>query len=109
MTTLILLLLLACAGDRDPCTEMCAAAAALYGDCLADQGADWTAAGYADADAFVGSCETWAVEMRLLERELDAAGWTDDICGARAERFRDGACTDFTGTDWNQMPGEDDG
>lgn len=104
-----LLLLLACADAPDPCVEMCAEATSLYGSCLDDWGADWTAAGYADADDFTASCQTWAVEMRLLERELDELGWTEQTCGERAARFADGACVDFTETDWNQMPGAPDG
>lgn len=90
--------------EVDPCEEMCAAAADLYGGCLEGWGAAWTDAGYADEGEFIEACGTWAWEMRLLEETHALDGWTDDTCVERAALFTEGACTDFTGTDWNAMP-----
>ncbi|MCK6504031.1 hypothetical protein L6R53_11625 [Myxococcota bacterium] len=90
--------------EVDPCEEMCAAAADLYGGCLDDWGATWTDAGYADADDFVDGCKTWAWEMRLLEETHAIEGWTDEICVERADLFMEGECSAFTGVDWNAMP-----
>ncbi len=98
---------IAACGDRaaDPCEAMCTAAATLYGGCLEDWGADWTAAGYGDDAEFIDACQTWAWQMRLLEEhEGSALGWTDQTCRARTTLYDEGVCTDFTQTDWNQMP-----
>lgn len=97
------LLLLACARP-DPCADMCLEAEALYGACLGDWGASWSDAGYADGDDFIDACETWAWEMRRLERAGGDRGWTDETCAVREARFAQGTCSDFTETDWNQMP-----
>jgi hypothetical protein len=106
--SLSLSVLLSCAGPPDPCTEMCAAAAELYGGCLTDWGVDWAAAGYADVDAFTEACETWAWEQRLLEEDAidrgraEAEGRTDAACEERETAFRaeDAECTAYTELDW---------
>lgn len=93
---------------------MCAAAAALYGRCLDEAGADWAQAGFDDADAFTDSCETWAWEMRLLEADAvdrghpEAQGAVDAACADRhaAMRAADAACAAYTGIDWSEPPWE---
>jgi len=96
---------LSCASADDPCDDMCAAAATTYGTCLEDWGLDWSAAGYEDDADFREVCETWAWEMRILEKETDADGWTDATCAARAELL--GTCEDYIGIDWNAGPGDE--
>lgn len=117
MVPALLLALLACADAPDPCARMCARAEALYGACLESWGLGWEAAGYADADDFLGRCETWAWEMRLLEEdavrrgELEEAGAVDAACQERADRFEQAAadpadldCEAYTGEAWDQVP-----
>jgi hypothetical protein len=103
-------LLASCTPESDPCPEMCASAAALYGGCLADWGADWMAAAYADEDDFLDACDTWAFEMRELEGEQHE-GETSDACVDRAAVFssEEAACDDFTGLDWSLPPWEEPG
>lgn len=103
----MLLLLLSCAPEEtDVCTTMCEAAESLYGDCLTSWGAGWEAAGYADADAFAESCETWTFEMRQLEVDAGKSGATTNVCEERAAALtvEDAACDAFTGVDWNALP-----
>ena len=98
--------------DPDPCAEMCGVAADLYGGCLADWGADWTAAGYTDEADFLNACETWAWELRLLEADavdqgvIDQPGQVDATCEERRDAFAadDATCATYTGTDWNHAP-----
>ncbi|MEC7947359.1 MAG: hypothetical protein VX265_07295 [Myxococcota bacterium] len=107
----------ACVSDAAPpaCVAMCEAAAALYGDCLTDWGADWSAAGYADEEDFLGACETWGWEMSLLEadavdRGTEAArGSVARTCRSRRAAFADpdASCDAYTGTDWNARPWDD--
>ncbi|MBM4369182.1 MAG: hypothetical protein FJ102_23410 [Deltaproteobacteria bacterium] len=101
-----MLWLLACVTQPDPCLAMCEAGAALYGGCLAEWGADWTAAGYADEDDFLDACDTWAFEWRQIEAVDGHEGQTDATCVARAEQFSasTATCDDFTSTDWNSAP-----
>ena len=103
----MLFVLLSCAPEEtDVCTTMCKAAESLYGDCLSSWGADWEAAGYADADAFTESCETWAFEMRTLETDAGQEGATTLVCEERtsAMNAEDATCDAFTGVDWNTVP-----
>ena len=99
-------LLLACAEEASPCLAMCEAGASLYGGGLADWGADWSAAGYADGDDFVDACATWTYEMYTLEAEAGREGEVDATCHDRLAAFEaDGAtCDDFTGVDWSTPP-----
>lgn len=94
------------------CDQMCAAAAALYGGCLADWGVDWTAAGYDDEGAFIGACETWSWEMSLLSAHAEeeglpgaSAGWLTETCSARRDALSadDAACSEFTDIEWNDV------
>ena len=113
---LLLTALAACAPDGAPpaCVRMCVKAAALYGGCLDDWGADWPAAGYADEADFIGACETWAWEMSLLEADAvergdtGAAGSLVGTCDDRGAAFSapDATCDAYTGTDWNARPWE---
>jgi hypothetical protein len=102
----LLLILLACAAEPDPCPEMCRAGAALYGGCLEGWGLDWSAAGYEDEEDFLEVCETWSWEMRLLEEAAGAAGSVDATCEQRADLFNGGECEDFTGVDWGAFTWE---
>ena len=116
LAPLLLTALAACASDEAPpaCVSMCGAAAALYGGCLSDWGADWEAAGYVDEDDFLVACETWAWEMSLLETDASqrgaagAAGALVRTCRARREAFAapDATCDAYTGVDWNARPWE---
>ena len=102
---MILLLLLPGCSPAAPaaCDEMCAAAAALYGGCLADWGADWSAAGYADEADFLTACAAWGWEMSLLEADAGQEGVLEDTCSARASALSadDAACSAYTDIDWN--------
>lgn len=108
----MLWLILACSEPPDPCDDMCAAAAALYGGCLAEWGVEWSAAGYEDERDFTDACTTWAWEMHILEADAvergvkGAAGATDALCEERTTLFSsaDVTCTDYTGIDWNTTP-----
>ena len=102
----------ACAAEvPTQCTEMCAAASALYGTCLSDQGLDWSAAGYDDEAAFLDSCETWAWEQGLVLDDALAAGatedsdWLVDTCAQRAVAFEDAdaTCETYTSVDWSEV------
>jgi hypothetical protein len=88
---------------------MCEAGAELYGGCLAEWDADWSAAGYADEADFLDACATWSFEMRSLERDAGHDGETDRSCADRAAQFSSPAatCDDFTSTDWNTPPWSD--
>lgn len=98
--------LLACAVDDDPCLAMCEAGASLYGGCLAEWGADWSAAGYTDDDDFVDACATWSYEMHLLEAEAGHEGQVDAACAERERSFSSDSatCDDFTSLDWSTPP-----
>lgn len=116
----MLLLLLACATRPDPCAAMCARAEELYGACLADWGLGWEAAGYEDGADFVDRCETWAWEMRILERaavrrgELDGTGAVDATCTQReaalsaaidaADTGAPRDCAAYTDIAWDEVP-----
>lgn len=117
VASLLLLQLLGCAAEPDPCLAMCDAAAGLYGSCLADWGVGWEAAGYVDEDDFLDGCETWAWELRILEAEavrrdeLDQAGAVDGLCEQREVALTEAAadpddleCSAYTEIDWNEPP-----
>ena len=70
----LLVALVSCGAEPDPCTPMCAAATALYGGCLESWGVEWTSAGYDDEADFTESCETWAWSSRLLEEDAGKSG-----------------------------------
>lgn len=108
---LLALLLLSCAAEADPCPAMCEAAAPLVQACLEAEGLDWGAAGYADEAAFLESCETWAWQARLLERDAGQEGAVDATCQARAEDFTAAMadpeapdCAAWTAVTWEEMP-----
>jgi hypothetical protein len=110
MRVALLILMMGCSRP-DPCVQMCASAEDLYGGCLDDWDVGWTAAGYADGDDFVDTCETWSWEMRHLERDarrrgVAERGALDQTCTARDARFSadDATCDDFTDVDWSQTP-----
>lgn len=92
---------------------MCEAAGELLGVCVEDWELDWSAVGYADQADFLESCDAWAWQARLLERdarrrgEVDR-GAVDALCHQReaelsaALETRD--CEAWTETDWSTMP-----
>ena len=94
------------------CEAMCLSAAALYGGCLADWGADWSAAGFDDEDAFLNSCQTWGWQMsHLQDAALEDgthadAGWLAAPCEDRdaAMSAEDAACSEFTDIAWSDVP-----
>lgn len=94
------------------CEAMCLSAAALYGGCLTDWGVDWTAAGFEDEDAFLGSCQTWGWQMSILqdaaleEGSHDDPGWLAATCEEReaAMSAEDAACSVYTDIEWNDAP-----
>ena len=94
------------------CADMCRAAASLYGDCRADDGLDWPAAGYTDAADHQDRCETWAWEMAVLEDDAvargdtEAEGATARVCAARRDALSadTATCSDYTDMDWNTTP-----
>ncbi len=97
--------------SADPCAAMCQSAADLYGGCLSDWDTNWAAAGYDNRPDFISACETWAWEMRILERDARRhsdvkKGAVDRACQRRDECFLapDATCEDFTGLDWNTPP-----
>lgn len=100
----LLVALVSCGAEPDPCTPMCAAATALYGGCLESWGVEWTSAGYDDEAHFTESCETWAWSSRLLEEDAGKSGEIDAVCRERRVLFEEGECSDFTSTDWSTLP-----
>ncbi len=98
--------------DPDPCTEMCEAAAVLYGGCLAEWGAGWEGAGYSDEEDFLDACTTWAWELRLLEEDaldqgvIEETGQVDATCVSRRDAFlsEEATCSTYTRIDWNDAP-----
>ena len=108
MRHLSLILLVACGSSPDPCEPFCALAASTRGECLADEGLDWEAAGYEDEADYAGSCETWAWEQRLLARE---AGGDPDAVGARCEALGEavetGGCEALAAIDWDDPAWEE--
>ena len=79
---MILLILLACTPEPEPCDDMCAAAAVHTADCLAADELDWPAAGYDDEADFLDACATWAWELRVLD--------VDPECAAREQALSAG-------------------
>ena len=86
---------------------MHAEATALYGGCLEDWGVDWDAAGYADEEAFEGSCATWAWEMQLLEDDATergeaSGGELEALCVERRDALsdEDATCQTYTDLEW---------
>ena len=109
-----LLLLLACAAHPEAppdCAQMCGSAEALYGTCLSDWGLGWDAAGYADGQDFVASCETWVWELAVLEEEAvrqgdaGAAGRTQDFCQERFDQLSadEATCAAYTEQEWGGL------
>ncbi len=96
----------------DPCADMCSASAQVYGACLESWGASWEAAGYSDARDYFHSCETWAWELRLLEKqakrdgEVPQTGRVDKVCRTRAEELRNSEtqCETWESIDWESLP-----
>jgi len=111
---ILLISLLGCNEPTVPpaCQQMCDSAAALYGGCLSDWGVDWTAAGYEDEQDFLMSCQTWSLEMVILEDVTLEDGlhnesrWLETTCTDRADLLssEDAACSDYTNIDWNSAP-----
>lgn len=104
----LLLILSACAAGPDPCAELCALAAERKGSCLAEDGLDWSAAGYEDEADYAASCETWAWEQRLLAEEAGADPESvDRTCAAREAALEQGGCEALTAIDWNDPAWEE--
>jgi hypothetical protein len=96
----LLLALLAGCGP-DPCPAMCEEAATRYQACLAADGLDWEAAGYAGRDDFADACATWAWEQRLLAHDVgEPASDVDALCEDYREVAVIGTCEDFESLDW---------
>lgn len=104
---LLLLLLLGCEDPPDPCAAMCAVATETQAACLAEEGVDWTAAGYADRADYRDACDTWAWEARLLEDDAGEDGAVDETCRTRRETLSGGACDELAAIDWSTLPWED--
>ena len=109
--TLFITILLAC-NQPDPCAEMCSASTQVYGACLEEWGADWQAAGHEDARDYFHTCETWAWELRLLERDakrsgdIDELGHVDQVCQSHDASLRtaEDPCQTWSNFDWNDLP-----
>jgi hypothetical protein len=107
----ILLILMGCS-TADPCAKMCSSATRVYGACLETWDASWTAAGYADARDYFHACETWAWELRLLEREakrdgeIDALGQVEAVCELREAALMEpnSQCDTWSDIDWETLP-----
>jgi hypothetical protein len=109
---LLLLSLLACDPPADPCAQMCAQAAAVQCGCLETWDGEWSDLGYTDQEDFYESCQTWAWEMRILERdavqrgEIDEAGQVDAVCEERTAQLSTSgfSCKEWRGMDWSVTP-----
>ena len=105
------LLFLGC-DTSDPCADMCQAAVDTHSACLAQWEAQWTDFGYADEQDFRNSCDTWAWEMRLLEKDarsvgdLDESGVVDGVCLEREKFLLSDTfnCDAWSSLDWNETP-----
>lgn len=99
---MLLFALLACNAPPAVCESMCAAAAVVQADCLAQDGLGWEAAGYADEESFLGSCDTWVWEQLQLQRD---AGYgrseLEAICDDRRATLEDGDCEALMLMDWS--------
>ena len=102
-----LALLAACSPAVDPCAPMCDAVVDAQGACLADWGVGWDAVGYTDAEERRNACDTWAWELRHLERDADERGATDLVCEERTEALEADGCAAYTAIDWNALPWDD--
>ncbi len=99
LRSFLLTCLLACDPGPDPCAELCALAASVQGECLASDGLDWSALGYAGEEDYRASCETWAWEQRLLAEDAGAdEDAVSQTCAARAEGLVD--CAALAAIDW---------
>ncbi len=91
---------------------MCSAATRVYGGCLTHWGAEWADAGFVDEKDYFHSCETWAWEMRMLEKDakrkghIDSTGHVDDACldSEDALLSDDMRCADWSAIDWGVVP-----
>ena len=83
-------------------------ATSAYASCLVEWGVDWEASGHEDADDFQDSCETWAVEMRILAPGAEERDQVDATCATRANTLdvEDGACAAWSEIDWEAPPWE---
>ena len=103
----LLLMLLAC-GREDPCAAMCSAATRVYGGCLTSWDATWRDAGFADERDHFHSCETWAWEMRMLEKNalrrgnITALGHVDEHCSVKESELLSETmtCDEWSAIDW---------
>ena len=108
---MVLLLFTAC-NTADPCAAMCSAASRVYGGCLSHWGAEWRDAGFEDARDYFHSCETWAWEMRLLERSalkrgaVDEGGHVDAQCVDLEQRLLSDemSCAEWSAIEWEAPP-----
>lgn len=102
---MLLLFLLCCAPVLGPCDAMCAAWVEAKGACLADEGLDWEAAGYADQADAADACQTWAWEQRQLATD---PAEVDALCAARQEaipeEIEEGTCAELNALDWSGAP-----
>jgi len=107
----VLFKLFACEAG-DPCAAMCSASTRVYGACLEQWEASWEAAGHADARAYFHSCETWAWEMRLLERHAKKEGQSqhtgavDSVCQQHEADLLESSdpCATWVDFDWENQP-----
>ena len=116
MRWMLLLGVTACGLEKPPavCEDMCLAGTLLYGACLEDWGLDWTAAGYADAQAHRDSCEVWAWEQAQFEAHArsqgiqSAEGWLADSCASGLDEFEspEATCSAYSEFPWTETPGE---
>lgn len=106
-----ILLFSACGGVEVPatCETFCQSAVDLYGACLEEWSLDWSDAGYADADAYLHSCETWAWEQAQFELDSlrqgqdEVAGRLHQVCVDSTLLFSglDATCATYTDFDWS--------
>ena len=113
-----ILLATACGQERVPpvCADMCLSATVLYGSCIQEWEISFEEVGYASAQSFRESCETWAWQRSFFEEEaleeglLAEKGWLEDTCGEGLALFDapESNCQDYFSFDWTQVPGRED-
>ncbi|MEE2750118.1 MAG: hypothetical protein VX519_01705 [Myxococcota bacterium] len=103
------LLLPSCAPTLEACDDMCRAAANAQEACLSEWGSEWEDLGYVDRSDYLNSCDTWAWEMHLLEKDArvpNAPNATEEICLDRQEWLDSNSftCESWQDVDWNETP-----
>ncbi len=105
------LLFLSCT-TPDACNGMCQAAADVQEVCLSEWEAQWEDLGYADKSDYLNSCDTWAWEMHLLEKDAQQNGLFNpsssvhEVCLERHDGLESEAltCESWLSIDWNETP-----